>query len=123
MKPKTPQDLEVLGKQLARDFIDGTKTVQDIAVITAEFTTDKAKAIWDIIKQIIPDLTAIAEDLGNTVIDGVKLVHDVLPSAKTKATLSNGKVLEMKYYETHDTFQARIDKEEEHIKQYGNSGE
>jgi hypothetical protein len=123
MNENTTQDLEKLGKQLAKDFIDGTKTIQDIAVITAEFTTDKAKAIWDIIKQVIPDLTTITEDLGNTAIDGVKLVHDVLPSAKTKTTLSDGEVIEEKYYQTESTFKERIAKDEEHIKQYGNSGE
>ena len=123
MNENTTQDLEKLGKQLAKDFIDGTKTVQDIAVITAEFTTDKAKAIWDIIKQIIPDLTAVAEDLGDTAIDGIKLVHDALPSAKTKATLSDGEIIEEKYYQTESTFKERIARDEEHIKQYGNSGE
>ena len=94
MNENLPQDLEKLGKQLAKDFIDGTKTAKDIAIITAEFSADKAKAIWDIIKIAIPDLTADAQDLLDTIEDAVTTAHDALPSAKTKYTLSNGEVIE-----------------------------
>lgn len=123
MNENLPQDLEKLGKQLAKDFVDGTKTAKDIAIITAEFSADKAKAIWDIIKIAIPDLTADAQDLLDTIEDAVTTAHDALPSAKTKATLSDGEVITKKYYQTEETFKERIAKDEEHIKQYGNSGE
>lgn len=123
MNENTTQDIEKLGKDLAKDIADGTKTLGDVAMITAEFTTAKAKAVWDIIREFLPDVVAIVEDGADTVVDAVTVGHDLLPSAKTKATLSDGEVITEKYYQTDETFKERIAKDEEHIKQYGNSGE
>lgn len=115
MNENTARDLEILAKQFAKDGVDGIKTWADIATEIAEFSTDKAKAIWYLIKVIIPDLTKDAANVLNTVECSIKVIHDILPSNKTRYTLSNGEIIERHYYETPDTFQARIDKEEARI--------
>lgn len=123
MNQNTEQDIEKLGKDLVKDIVDGTKTLGDVAMITSEFSTSTAKAVWDIIREFLPDVMAIMEDGADTVVDAVTVGHDLLPSNKTKATLSDGEIITEKYYQTEETFKDRIAKEEEHIKQYGNSGE
>ena len=74
--------------------------------------------------KVIEDIGEEVQILSKTVSSFLNFVHDILPSKKTKAVLSNGEVIEEHYYEANtDSFRKRITKDEEHIKQFRNSGE
>jgi hypothetical protein len=107
MNQNTIQDLELLAKSVLHAVNQGTMTFSDAHTALSEkgFNIEADIAI---IEDIGKDIEALAEVAKSFIV----FLHDILPSNKTKATLSDGKLLEMKYYETHDTFQARIDKEE-----------
>lgn len=110
-------------KELATEFLyaidQGTMTmVVAQQALAAKGFDIKSDAI--LIEQIGRDVAALANVAKSFMI----FIHDVLPTNKTKATLSNGEVIEEHYYEANtDNFQKRIAKDEEHIKQFGNSGE
>ena len=107
MNENTTQDLEILAKSVLHAITQGTMTMQDAskALVAKGFDIETDIGLIKDIGEDIELLAKIAKDF-------VIFLHDILPNGKTKATLSNGQVLEMHYYETHDTFQARINKEE-----------
>jgi hypothetical protein len=106
MNQNTEQDLKDLVHDFAQDVKDGIKIADDVMGIVTEHN------IALILRFLTIDFPNGLADVCKTIADVIKTKFDILPSGKTKTTLSNGQVLEMKYYETHDTFQARIDKEE-----------
>ena len=110
MNQNTIQDLELLAKSVLHAVNQGTMTFADAHVALAQkgFNIEADIAIIEDIGKDIEALAEIAKSF-------IMFLHDILPSNKSKAALSNGEVLEMKYYETPDTFQARIDKEEARI--------
>ena len=106
MNQNTEQDLKDLVHDFAQDVKDGIKIASDITAIIQEHSVT---AVLSLLEVDFPNGLA---DVCKSIADFIRTEHDVLPSGKSKATLSNGEVLEMKYYETPDTFQARINKEE-----------
>jgi hypothetical protein len=120
MNQNTEQDLKDLVHDFAQDVKDGIKIASDITAIIQEHSVtavlsllevDFPNGLADVCKSIVDFPNGLA-DVCKSIADFIRTEHDVLPSGKSKATLSNGEVLEMKYYETPDTFQARINKEE-----------
>lgn len=118
MNQNIAQDLELLAKSVLHAVNQGTMTFADAHTALAEKGFN-IEADISIIEDIGKDIEALAEVAKSFIV----FLHDILPSNKTKATLSDGEVITEKYYETDDTFKERIAKDEEHIKQYGNSGE
>lgn len=119
MNENTTQDLEALAKSVLHAISQGTMTMED-AHRALEAKGFNIEADMSIIKDIGEDIVSLA----SIAVTFMVFLHDILPSKKTKATLSDGEVIEEHYYEANtDNFQKRIAKDEEHIKQYGNSGE
>lgn len=113
------QDLEVLAKSVLHAISQGTMTMADAHKALAEKGFDIESDIG-----LIEDIGKDVEVLADVAKAFMMFLHDVLPSKKTKATLSDGEIIEEHYYEANtDNFQKRIARDEEHIKQYGNSGE
>jgi len=117
MNQNTEQDLKELVHDFAQDVKDGIKIASDVTAIIKDHSVT---AVLSLLEVDFPNELA---DVCKSIADFIKTEHDLLPSGKTKATLSNGEVIEKKYYQTEETFKERIAKDEEHIKQYGNSGE
>ena len=117
MNQNIEQDLKELLHDFAQDVKDGIKIASDVTAIVQEH---RVTAVLSLLEVDFPNGLA---DVCKSIADFIKTEHDLLPSGKTKATLSNGEVIEKKYYQTEETFKERIAKDEEHIKQYGNSGE
>lgn len=117
MNENTEQDLKDIVHDFAQDVKDGIKIANDIMEIVTEHNVNS------ILRFLTVDFPNGLADVCKSIADVIKTQHDILPSAKTKATLSDGEVITEKYYETEETFKDRIAKDEEHIKQYGNSGE
>jgi hypothetical protein len=118
MNQNSIQDLELLAKSVLHAVNQGTMTFADAHTALAEkgFNIEADIAI---IEDIGKDIEALAEVAKSFIV----FLHDILPSNKTKATLSDGEVITNRYCDTKDDFQRRIAKDEEHIKQYGNSGD
>ena len=117
MNQNTEQDLKELVHDFAQDVKDGIKIASDV---TAIIESHSVTAVLSLLEVDFPNGLA---DVCKSIADFIRTEHDLLPSAKTKATLSNGEVITEKYYQTEETFKERIARDEEHIKQYGNSGE
>lgn len=116
MNQNTQQDLKDLIHDFAQDVKDGIKIASDIMLIVNEHNVS---AILTLLTKDFPNgLAGVCKSIA----DLIKTEHDLLPSGKTKATLSDGEVITKKYYQTEETFKERIARDEEHIKQYG-SGE
>lgn len=117
MNQNTEQDLKELVHDFAQDVKDGIKIASDVTAIV------EAHSITAVLSLLEVDFPSGLADVCKSIADFIRTEHDFLPSAKTKATLSDGEVITEKYYQTDETFKERIARDEEHIKQYGNSGE
>ena len=99
------QDLRKIAGDSMNTLKDGTELIADVEGALSGNIIQGVKVLTSDIPKVVADGMEDIKDVSIA-------LHDALPSGKSKATLSNGEVLEMKYYETPDTFQARIDKEE-----------
>jgi len=105
MNENKEQDLRKIAKDAVNTLKDGTELVINVEGALAGNIIQGVKAVTSDIPKVIADSI---EDVK----DGATAIHDILPNKKTKHTLSNGEILEMKYDETSGTFQERIDQEE-----------
>lgn len=117
MNENIEQDLKDLVHDFAQDVKDGIKIVDDVTKII------QGHSITAVLSLLEVDFPNGLADVCKSIADFIKTEHHLLPTGKTKATLSNGKVIEQKYYEDYNDFINRITQYENNIKQYGSSGE
>lgn len=116
MNEKTSQDLRKIAVDAMNTLKDSAELIQDVEKATSGDIVSGIKVLTKDIPNEIADVLDDAKDIGIA-------AHDALPSGKTTKELSDGEIVTEKYYETDKTFADRIAKDEEHIKQFGNSGE
>lgn len=116
MSENIKQDLRKIAGDAMNTLKDGTELVIDVEGALAGNIIQGIKAVTSDVPKVIADSI-------DDIKDGVTAIHDILPNKKTKVILSNGEIIEKKYYEDDLAFSERIAKYEAHIKQFGNYGE